>query len=63
MPWIVSMYLYFPLAAIASYRGVYDLLARPFYWDKTAHGIFTPTEKSQASAPVTELHQPHSRRV
>ena len=63
MPWIVSMYLYFPLAAVASYRGVFELLARPFYWDKTAHGIFTPTEKSQASAPVTELRQPHSRRA
>lgn len=37
-PWVPSMHLYFPLAAIAAYKGIWELIARPFYWDKTAHG-------------------------
>lgn len=37
-PWVPSMHLYFPLAAIAAYKGIWELIVRPFYWDKTAHG-------------------------
>ena len=28
------------LEALAAYRGLADLLIRPYYWDKTAHGIY-----------------------
>ncbi len=41
--WTPTLHLYFPLAAIASYKGFWELTRRPFYWDKTAHGIFAPT--------------------
>lgn len=37
MPWVPTMILYFPLGAIAAYKAMFELLARPFYWDKTAH--------------------------
>ncbi len=36
--WVVSMPLYFPLAALASYKALYELVSDPFYWDKTQHG-------------------------
>jgi hypothetical protein len=36
--WVPVMHLYFPLAAVASWKGFAELFARPFYWDKTAHG-------------------------
>ena len=36
--WVPVMHLYFPLAAIASWKGFFELVSRPFYWDKTAHG-------------------------
>jgi len=36
--WVPTLHLYFPLAAIAAYKGIWELIARPFYWDKTAHG-------------------------
>ncbi len=39
IPWIPTLHLYFPLAALASYKGLWELTRKPFYWDKTAHGL------------------------
>jgi cellulose synthase/poly-beta-1,6-N-acetylglucosamine synthase-like glycosyltransferase len=39
MKWVPTMMLYFPLAAFASYKALYELIAKPFYWDKTQHGV------------------------
>lgn len=36
--WVPMMHLYFPLAAVASWKGYAELTTRPFFWDKTAHG-------------------------
>lgn len=41
--WTPTLHFYFPLAALAAYKGVIELATRPFYWDKTAHGVFAPT--------------------
>ena len=38
--WVPTMKLYFPLASLASYKALFELVTRPFYWDKTTHGIF-----------------------
>ncbi|WP_231582045.1 glycosyltransferase [Puniceibacterium sp. IMCC21224] len=42
MLWIPTMILYFPLAVFAAYKALYEVVARPFYWDKTAHGHSLP---------------------
>jgi cellulose synthase/poly-beta-1,6-N-acetylglucosamine synthase-like glycosyltransferase len=42
--WVVSLHLYFPLAVLAAYKGLWEMIARPFYWDKTHHGIYDPVE-------------------
>jgi cellulose synthase/poly-beta-1,6-N-acetylglucosamine synthase-like glycosyltransferase len=36
--WIPTLSLYFPLAAFASWKAFWEMIARPFYWDKTRHG-------------------------
>lgn len=36
--WVPLMHFYYPLAAVASWKGFAELLIRPFYWDKTSHG-------------------------
>jgi glycosyltransferase XagB len=38
--WVPTLYVYYPLAAVASYKALYEVLLRPFYWDKTSHGHF-----------------------
>ena len=40
--WTPTMTFYFPLAVVAVYRGLLELAWKPFYWDKTEHGIFVP---------------------
>jgi len=39
MAWAPSMHFYAPLGAIAAYKALYELVLKPFYWDKTAHGL------------------------
>ena len=37
-PMIPLMQFYFLMSAIAAYRGLIELLIRPYHWDKTSHG-------------------------
>ncbi len=38
--WVFTLYAYFPLAAFAAYKALWEVATRPFYWDKTSHGIY-----------------------
>lgn len=38
-PWVLTLHAYFPLATIAAYKAAWEMLTRPFYWDKTTHGL------------------------
>ncbi len=40
--------LYFPLGALAAYKGLWEMAARPFYWDKTAPRTCSRTAGSAA---------------
>ncbi|MDO9640494.1 MAG: glycosyltransferase [Pseudotabrizicola sp.] len=42
--WVLMMHLYFPLGALASYKAAWEVLRKPFFWDKTAHGHFDPRD-------------------
>jgi len=45
--WAVTLQFYFPLAAVAAYKGLFELAWKPFYWDKTVHGVLLPTRPPQ----------------
>jgi cellulose synthase/poly-beta-1,6-N-acetylglucosamine synthase-like glycosyltransferase len=38
--WVPTMQVYFMLGAFAAYKGLLELAACPFYWDKTTHGLY-----------------------
>ncbi len=38
--WVPTLHIYFPLGALASYKAAFELVTKPFYWDKTSHGSF-----------------------
>lgn len=38
VPWIPTMALYYPLGVVAAYKALWELVAKPFFWDKTQHG-------------------------
>ncbi|MFL4471870.1 glycosyltransferase family 2 protein [Tateyamaria armeniaca] len=38
LAWVPTLVFYFPLGSLASYKALYELVTKPFYWDKTQHG-------------------------
>jgi len=38
MKWVPTLHVYWPLATLAAIKGISEIVTRPFYWDKTAHG-------------------------
>lgn len=59
--WAVTLQLYFPLAALAAYKGLAELVTRPFFWDKTAHGVMLPAQwKKQTIRPLRQPAHPIS---
>ena len=42
-PWLIkwapTLMVYFPLGTLAAIKGVMELFWKPFYWDKTQHGV------------------------
>lgn len=51
--WAPTLYLYFPLACLAAWKAAYEIVAKPFYWDKTLHGVFDQSADEQ-SPPLPE---------
>ena len=39
IPFVLTLGLYWPLGALAAYKAIFEVFYRPFYWDKTAHGL------------------------
>ncbi len=58
MKWVPTLHLYFPLAALSSYKALYECLTRPFYWDKTSHGVVAARTGPSALLPVLVLSDP-----
>jgi hypothetical protein len=43
MPYVLTLPFYFPMGAMAAAKALKELVAAPFYWDKTEHGISLKT--------------------
>jgi len=50
LPHALTIPGYWLLLSVGAYKGLWQLVTRPFYWEKTVHGIskFTNTERVQA---------------
>ncbi|MEM1386958.1 MAG: glycosyltransferase [Pseudomonadota bacterium] len=53
--WCFTVGGYFPLATLAAYRGLIDLVVRPHYWEKTQHGVFSAQDERFADARALPL--------
>lgn len=60
MPWVPLLALYFPLATVAAYKALSELLLKPFYWDKTAHFQSLPDPGNVALATLSALPAPQA---
>lgn len=50
-PYALLNPLYWTLHSVAAYKGLYQLIVKPFYWEKTEHGIssLSPSEQEQSA--------------
>ncbi|WP_152615777.1 glycosyltransferase [Leisingera sp. ANG-M1] len=53
--WAPAMILYFPMGALAVAKAAHELLARPFFWDKTAHGVKTAAKSTRTGRKCRRL--------
>ena len=49
-PWGISVIGYWVLMTIAAYKALWQLIANPFYWEKTQHGLSKHTANEVAEA-------------
>ena len=38
-PYGLTVIAYWAMVSVAGYRGLWQLCTRPFFWEKTAHGV------------------------
>jgi cellulose synthase/poly-beta-1,6-N-acetylglucosamine synthase-like glycosyltransferase len=48
IPWVPTLHLYHMLGALAAWKGLVELVFRPFFWDKTEHGFGMPDKPAVA---------------
>lgn len=51
-PWLLTLHFYFPLAVLAVYKALWEVVRAPFYWDKTTHG----THSASLDACIVQAH-------
>lgn len=44
MIYVLTLPLYFPMAALSAYKALKEMVVEPFYWDKTQHGVTDCTD-------------------
>ncbi len=51
MPWALLNPLYWVLHSISAYKAAWQLITKPFYWEKTVHGLTTAAPLAAAAEP------------
>lgn len=58
MKWVPTLHLYVPLASFSAWKALQECVTRPFYWDKTAHGVVSAQPGETELLPVLVLSEP-----
>ena len=49
IPYGLTGFAYWVLISLAAYKGLWQLLRHPFYWEKTRHGVSKHFERELAA--------------
>lgn len=55
IPWVPTLGFYFPLGAAAAFKGAWELVGKPFFWDKTRHGLDLPDMPETGTAEARSV--------
>jgi cellulose synthase/poly-beta-1,6-N-acetylglucosamine synthase-like glycosyltransferase len=50
--WVFTLPFYFMLATLAAYKGLLEVLWKPYFWDKTEHGVSDAENELEISLGV-----------
>ncbi|MDE1146275.1 MAG: glycosyltransferase family 2 protein [Azospirillaceae bacterium] len=50
VPWGLTIVGYWALMSVAAYKGLWQLIRNPFYWEKTQHGLSKVAQQEVAKA-------------
>ncbi|SIN83134.1 glycosyltransferase family 2 protein [Vannielia litorea] len=66
--WVPTLHFYYPLGSLASYKALWEIVTKPFYWDKTTHGLHAEDDElapiivvAPANAPAPAALNPAPR--
>lgn len=59
----LTMPFYWPLASIAAYRALFELIFRPHHWAKTAHGVSARQRAHFPAPPSRAIAEPERKRA
>jgi glycosyltransferase XagB len=52
IPFSLTAFAYWALMSIAAYKGLWQLIHRPFFWEKTEHGVSSHVSPLMREAPL-----------
>lgn len=65
--WVPTLHFYYPLGTLAAIKGLWEVVTRPNYWDKTAHGLHdfeadtdTPVQIALETKSLDDLLNPNA---
>ena len=57
-PWVPTLHLYHPLGTLSAWKALHEVVTKPFYWDKTQHGIFDGGPEHEPGALAAPIPLP-----
>lgn len=61
MGWVATLPLYYLMGALAAGKALLEWIDRPFFWDKTQHGLTGPAKPRSPRTPPTVTPIPPTR--
>jgi len=58
IPWALTVPLYWMLQSWAGYKGLWQLIHNPFYWEKTDHGLTSYASTPDAKTTPSDMRHP-----
>ena len=64
IPWLPTMFFYWPIGAAAALKAAIEMVIAPYYWDKTVHGGYSDQdpnghETDSQTSPSPDMATPN----
>ena len=57
IPWLPTLFIYWPIGALAGLKAAVEMVTAPYYWDKTSHGAYADHSIVSQHSPNCPIEQ------